>query len=94
MKHIKLYEDFVNESAKYLINMEYRVSRTWFNNPLDVLKSALHSHPLLDSYEIKSTSYVGKDFVADVKMISKADKPTLRKWFDENSTSSEKYTIK
>jgi hypothetical protein len=94
LKNLKKYEEFLNESSKYLINVEYRVSKTWFNNPLEVLKTNLHFNTLLDSYEIKSTSYESKDFVADVKMISKGDKNTLRKYLDGHSTSSETYTIK
>jgi hypothetical protein len=94
MKHIQLFEDFINESEKYLINVEYRVSKTWFNDPLEVLKTNMHFNTLLVSYEIKSTSYEGKDFVAEIKLISKVDKAALRKWFDGHSTTSEKYTIK
>ena len=94
MKRIKLFEEFVNESAKYLINVEYRVSKTWFDDPLEILKTQLHFNTLLDSYEIKSTSYEGKDFVADVKVISKGDKSALRKYLNGHSTSSETYTIK
>lgn len=85
---------FLNESAKYLINVEYRVSKTWFDDPLEILKTQLHFNTLLDSYEIKSTSYEGKDFVANVKMIAKSDKNALRKYLDGHSTSSETYTIK
>ena len=94
MEHIKTFESFVNESEKFLINVEYRVSKTWFGDPLEVLKTAMHFNTLLDSYEIKSTSYEGKDFVAEIKLISKVDKTALRKYFDGHSTTSEKYTIK
>jgi hypothetical protein len=94
MKNLPTYESFVNESSKYLINVEYRVSKDWFNDPLEVLKTALHFNTVIDSYEIKSTSYEGKDFVADVKLISKIDKSTMRKYLDGQSTRAEKYTIK
>jgi hypothetical protein len=97
MKKIQNWRNFnesINGSEKYLINVEYRVSKTWFYDPLEVLKTAMHFNTLLESYEIKSTSYEGKDFVAEIKLISKVDKTTLRKYFDGHSTTSEKYTIK
>ncbi len=78
----------------YLINIEYRVSKAWFDDPLEVLKTQLHFNTLLDSYNIKSTSYEGEDFVAEIKLISKVDKTTMRKYLDGHSTTSEKYTLK
>ena len=94
MKNLPTYESFINESSKYLINIEYRVGKDWFNDPMEVLKTALHFNTIIDSYEIKSTSYEGKDFVADIKLISKVDKDTMRRYLDGHSTRAEKYTIK
>jgi len=94
MKNLPTYTEFLNESFSYLINIEYRVSKTWFDDPLEILKTQLHFNTLLSSYEIKSTSYEGKDFVAEIKLISKVDKTTMRKYLDGHSTTSEKYTIK
>lgn len=84
----------VNESNKYLINVEYRVKKSWYTDPLEVLKTTMHFNTEIYSYEIKSTEYESDDFVADIKIISKIDKPALRKWLDGHSTRAEKYTIK
>lgn len=80
-------------NPKYLIHVEYRVSKGWYTDPLEVLNTNLHFNTILDSYQIKSMQYLDKDFVATVKLITNVDKIALRKYLDGHSTRSEYWTI-
>jgi hypothetical protein len=85
------------EGAKYLINIEYVVDYNWFNSPSSMLENNLLSAKIekkIESFTIKSSEKVGKNYIAEVALISLVDKTELKKYFDGHSVSAEKYTVK
>ncbi len=81
----------------YSINIEYIVDRNWFSSPSEVLQTNLYgmkSDKVINSYTIKNQSIEGKNYVANIHVISLVDKPTLKKYLDNNSVRSETYIIK
>jgi hypothetical protein len=96
MKHIKLFETFLNENEKFLINLTYEVPQDWFGDPDEVVKTNLFgakADKKIESYDIKSTKREGGKYVAEIKVISNLSKPDLQKYLDGNSTRIEKFSI-
>jgi hypothetical protein len=80
----------IAEGAKYLINIEYAVDYNWFNSPSSMLNNNLLSAKIekkIESYTIKSSEKVGKNFIAEVALISLVDKTELKKFLLNHETS-------
>ena len=82
---------------QYLIILEYRVDKNWFNDPSEVLKINLQELKIektISEFEIKQTEYTEKEFVSEIRVLSNLNKEDMFNHLKNNSTRIEKWNIK
>lgn len=82
---------------QYLIILEYRVDKDWFNDPSEVLKINLQELKIektISEFEIKQTEYTEKEFVSEIRVLSNLNKEDMFNHLKNNSTRIEKWNIK
>ena len=82
---------------QYLIILEYRVDKDWFNDPSEVLKINLQELKIektISEFEIKQTEYTEKEFVSEIRVLSNLNKEDMFNHLKNHSTRIEKWNIK
>lgn len=91
----KWKKNFLNESATHFFRVSYAVSKGWFRDAEEIVKTNMHFAPknIVSDYEI---SYEGIDSENEnylIKVYSNVDKQTLQTYLDGSSTRAEKYVV-
>ena len=89
------FNQFKKLDDKFFFRVEYTVSKGWFGDAEEIIKTCLHFAPtnIVSKYDISYEGIDGKDEKYSIKIYSNSDKETLQKYLDSHSTRAESYKV-
>ncbi len=92
---LQRFNQFKKLDDKFFFRVEYTVSKGWFSDAEEIIKTCLHFAPtnIVSKYDISYEGIDGKDEKYSIKIYSNSDKETLQKYLDSHSTRAESYKV-